>query len=266
MVRSDNDLAAKFDVIVQGKIISILTIPVSASIIIGRGNDVQYQIKSGALSRHHCMISDKRNYVEVRDLGSLNGTYLNKNKISTSQIQVGDEIQIGPVTFKVKELHTLTPAPTRQKDLMEATPKQQPSFQAPETGDIHRSKTMSRGGENENELQYIKRPILENEFPSGTCESCSKDLSSKDMAAHAGVFKGNQLFCISCFSEGKGNFPTIAGYRIVKKLGGGGMGDVYEAIQLSMERPVAFKLMKGLENASEQQVMRFLGRQEREDV
>ncbi len=35
------------------------------------------------------------------------------------------------------------------------------------------------------------------------------------------------------------------------------MGEVYEAIQLSMERPVAFKLMRGLESANEQQVRRF---------
>ena len=104
---------------------------------------------------------------------------------------------------------------------------------------------------------YIKRPIFETDFKPTKCLECGKNISAKEMACHGGIFKDNMTYCLPCFCDGAGNFPTIAGYRIVKKLGCGGMGDVYESIQLSMERPVAFKLMRGLESASEPQVRRF---------
>lgn len=37
--------------------------------------------------------------------------------------------------------------------------------------------------------------------------------------------------------------PSIPGYRITSRLGAGGMGVVYKAVQLSMNRPVAIKLL-----------------------
>ena len=38
--------------------------------------------------------------------------------------------------------------------------------------------------------------------------------------------------------------PKIPGYHVIAHLGGGGMGDVYRAVQLGTRRPVALKLMR----------------------
>src|SRR5439155_12761616 len=38
--------------------------------------------------------------------------------------------------------------------------------------------------------------------------------------------------------------PEIPGYQVIAHLGGGGMGDVYRAVQLGTRRPVALKLMR----------------------
>jgi hypothetical protein len=53
--------------------------------------------------------------------------------------------------------------------------------------------------------------------------------------------------------------PTqLGGYRIVSKLGEGGMGVVYQAVQLSLDRPVALKVIKGTFTSDRPFVARFL--------
>lgn len=40
-------------------------------------------------------------------------------------------------------------------------------------------------------------------------------------------------------------YPMVNGYRMIRRLGEGGMGEVWEAEQLSTHRPVAIKLLRG---------------------
>lgn len=51
--------------------------------------------------------------------------------------------------------------------------------------------------------------------------------------------------------------PVIPGYRIVRQVGQGGMATVYLAIQQSLDRQVAIKLMIPMASADEQQARRF---------
>jgi serine/threonine-protein kinase len=50
---------------------------------------------------------------------------------------------------------------------------------------------------------------------------------------------------------------VVNGYRIEAELGRGGMGTVYEAVQLSLERPVALKIMAPDVNTNPQFHLRF---------
>ncbi len=61
---------------------------------IGRDTSNQIQLDDITVSRSHAMISKKDGY-HIRDLGSLNGTYLNAVAVRDSKINAGDEIQIG---------------------------------------------------------------------------------------------------------------------------------------------------------------------------
>jgi len=51
---------------------------------------------------------------------------------------------------------------------------------------------------------------------------------------------------------------TIAGFRFERLLGKGGMGEVYLATQLSMDRPVAVKILPRALAENEESVDRFL--------
>lgn len=61
---------------------------------IGRDTTNEIQLDDITVSRSHAMISKKDGY-HIRDLGSLNGTYLNAIAVRDAQVNAGDEIQIG---------------------------------------------------------------------------------------------------------------------------------------------------------------------------
>ncbi len=71
---------------------------------IGRDTNNDIHLDDITVSRSHAMISKVDGY-SIKDLGSLNGTYLNAISVKESSIKAGDEIQIGKyhLTFYVGE-------------------------------------------------------------------------------------------------------------------------------------------------------------------
>ena len=51
------------------------------------------------VSRRHCQLSYVDGVLKVRDLGSLNGTYVNGKRIEEAVVQAGDEIRLGTLRF-----------------------------------------------------------------------------------------------------------------------------------------------------------------------
>jgi len=69
---------------------------------VGRAEDSDLIIASTRVSRHHCEIINEETRLLVRDKGSGNGTLVNGKKVEEQVLNVGDEIQIGPLTFRVE--------------------------------------------------------------------------------------------------------------------------------------------------------------------
>jgi hypothetical protein len=69
--------------------------------VIGRGREANLTLPHPLVSRKHCEIFEDRGRLCVRDLGSLNGTYVNNERISeATSLPSGDLLTVGAVTFR----------------------------------------------------------------------------------------------------------------------------------------------------------------------
>ena len=62
---------------------------------IGRHPDSHIFLDDITVSRRHAEIRRKSQGFELHDVGSLNGTYVNRERVEDTALQTGDEIQIG---------------------------------------------------------------------------------------------------------------------------------------------------------------------------
>jgi predicted component of type VI protein secretion system len=77
--------------------------------VVGRRRDCNICIPSSEVSRRHCMLRFHDGYLTVEDLKSINGTFLNDQKIADKTVVYpGDRLGIGPVHFTVR--YELSPA------------------------------------------------------------------------------------------------------------------------------------------------------------
>jgi pSer/pThr/pTyr-binding forkhead associated (FHA) protein len=80
------------------------------ALTIGRLPDNILQIDNLAVSGHHAKVYREQDHYVVEDLGSLNGTYVNNQRVGKSVLKSGDQLTIGKhfVQFK-DEGHTAQP-------------------------------------------------------------------------------------------------------------------------------------------------------------
>jgi predicted component of type VI protein secretion system len=70
--------------------------------VIGRATDCQIRVPSSSISRHHCEVVVGDDDAVVRDLGSSNGTFVNRKKVSQTVLAAGDLICLGELVFVAK--------------------------------------------------------------------------------------------------------------------------------------------------------------------
>ena len=69
--------------------------------VIGRGRDVSLTLPHPLVSRRHTELFEKDGYLFVKDLGSLNGTYVNNRRIdSEHRLAPNQLLTLGNVTFR----------------------------------------------------------------------------------------------------------------------------------------------------------------------
>ena len=76
--------------------------------VVGRDEDCHLRPKSDAISRRHCILYVRDGQLQIRDLKSKNGTFVNGDRIKEDRVlKVGDKVNFGPLAFEVLIDHSL---------------------------------------------------------------------------------------------------------------------------------------------------------------
>ena len=82
-------------------IVSEIPLEVGKQITIGRSSICNHKVPDELMSSTHCRIHLQSQKLEITDLESKNGTYLNGLRIEKSEIFLGDEIKIGSTKITI---------------------------------------------------------------------------------------------------------------------------------------------------------------------
>ncbi len=79
--------------------------------VAGRSEHADIFLDDVTVSRKHAEFVREDSHFVVRDVGSLNGTYVNRNRIDSVELHTGDEVQIGKyrLTFHASPRVVSTP-------------------------------------------------------------------------------------------------------------------------------------------------------------
>jgi adenylate cyclase len=93
-----------------------------AAVLVGRAATSDVPIYDPTISRRHAELALAPNGVQVRDLGSSNGTFLNGSRVSDALAVDGDVVTFGKVAFHVREVTPPTARPAVEPSFASATP------------------------------------------------------------------------------------------------------------------------------------------------
>jgi pSer/pThr/pTyr-binding forkhead associated (FHA) protein len=69
---------------------------------VGRAPRADFILDAALVSRLHCRITASADSLEVVDLSSTNGTYVNDKRIRKATVAAGDRLRVGRVEMKVR--------------------------------------------------------------------------------------------------------------------------------------------------------------------
>ncbi|WP_159931189.1 FHA domain-containing protein [Oceanicoccus sp. KOV_DT_Chl] len=70
--------------------------------VLGRDASCDITIPGTHLSRRHAELAVKGNKLQIRDLGSSNGTYVNDVKVMDSELKTGDTVRFDVLRFRIQ--------------------------------------------------------------------------------------------------------------------------------------------------------------------
>ena len=71
-------------------------------VVVGRHPLCDVRLDSLRISRHHCCMTQVKDEVDVRDLGSTNGIRINGERVERGRLRTGDELSIAHIRYRLE--------------------------------------------------------------------------------------------------------------------------------------------------------------------
>ena len=95
--------------------------PVAGPVVIGRAPECDISVPADEMSRRHALVKPTPDGLQVEDLGSSNGTYINNKRVQTGFLGPGDELRLDAVRFILVAPGMEIPNTTRETPATPAT-------------------------------------------------------------------------------------------------------------------------------------------------
>ena len=214
--------------------------------IIGRSDSAQLVIPPEAsvgVSRHHCLLEINPPDITVQDMGSLNGTCINNQKIGQGRCNDNDGMPLAPLSYELNDGDVLKVGKNKilvARHTSRTCSRCSAELNSQDNGTSSLCEKCRTEEQSRQSLQKHCR-ICGNliDHPVATTESdpvCSVCAVNEDKT----VKKLIQTARMEIDNKGVMN---IKGFRILRQIGRGGMGAVYLAEWEAMHRECALKVM-----------------------
>lgn len=80
----------------------LLPMPATGRAVVGRSQNCDMVLAGSHVSRQHAELYFQSGKLHVKDLGSSNGTYLNRKKVQEAVVKPGDELRFDTLVFQVE--------------------------------------------------------------------------------------------------------------------------------------------------------------------
>src|SRR5262245_7057760 len=73
---------------------------------VGRATRADFIVDAALVSRVHCRLTATDDRVEVVDLSSTNGTFVNDRRVKKAQLGAGDRLRVGRMELKIDRMNS----------------------------------------------------------------------------------------------------------------------------------------------------------------